>query len=198
MPRGKTLLPDGTEVSIRSKQYRDYLESDPERATKLSKTPITFEPPEDHDRLPSASDKPNPKRRTPTKSDKHDDQLDFASIIGLSYAGIAGATKFDGWRISEEESLAIARPLQRILSRNKHLDRAIRQFVDPIALVTAVGVATVPRLAAYQHHRQLLKVTPPTPPTKQPQESPQMQAAPTSLAKASSPTIDRLAQGFFP
>ncbi len=95
--------------------------------SKAPKTPKGSEP----------QDEPTPKK-TAAKTAVKEDQADLKELLGTACDGLARATGFPGWRITEDDAEQVARPLSRILARNRSLDRAVKTYSDPALLAIAV------------------------------------------------------------
>jgi hypothetical protein len=176
MARGKVTLPDGRIVSAVGPEYRDFLAahpdfrkssgtSKPRSQPKDSDSPafLGFEPPPElegePDRVdPARSSTPPPRKGSASETkakDKADDVSDLCDILATLYSGIAVATQFQEWQISKDEAERIARPAQRILARHKHLEKTVRNFTDPAALIGAVLITTGTRYAMWQQHLKM-------------------------------------------
>ncbi len=103
---------------------------------KNPKRPRAHDPQDEDESRPA-----KPKITTKAK----DDENDLKELVGQVYFGLGAITGFPGWRIAEDEAEKVARPAQRLLARNKALDRTVRQYSDPIALVLAVLSVTLVR-----------------------------------------------------
>jgi len=180
MPRGMVEFPAGSGVFVSpfSPEYRAAHPFDrkqkpgpkPKARTVIDEFDATFEPPPElsgdpkevkAERLP-----PPPKTKATPKDkaqEKAEDIQDLCDIIATLFSAVALATQFAGWQVSREEAESIARPLQRILIRHKHLDRAVRQFTDPAALLGAVLVVGGSHAGAYAAHLRATKAKNVTP-----------------------------------
>jgi hypothetical protein len=171
MPRGYATLPDGRSVSTMSAEYREHVAALPQSERKkpskktagqptvdVGATSIGgFEPPDSTSFASPKAEAEREPRETPRavrtkRAILEEDQGDLKELVGQAYASVAAVTGWDGWKLSEDEAGAISRPASRILSRHKNLDKAVRTFVDPLALGAAVIVPTMVRYVGWQHH----------------------------------------------
>lgn len=176
MPKGYATLPDGRSVSTMSADYRAYIAEHPEARKKPAKkvgraNPVDdgaasiggFEPPDPTSfDAPKAEQHREPRETPRTVKTKRaileEDQGDLKELVGQAYASVAAVTGYDGWKLSEDEANAIARPASRILARHKSLDKAVRTFVDPVALGAAVVVPTMVRYVGWQQYLAAMRV----------------------------------------
>lgn len=97
--------------------------------------------------------------------------------MGL-FANAASVTRFDPWRISEDEARTVAGPAARILARHANVAEKIALVADPAALVLAAVAITMPRFIMYkmtveaQKHRGGLRAVPDAPAQQEPAPGP--------------------------
>jgi hypothetical protein len=107
---------------------------------------------------------------------KKEDEADIAELLIAGTGMLAATTGFTPFRMTDEQAGAIARPGARMLARHKHIEKAIRKYSDPIALVVATSQYAIPTLMSFrmwqangsppldQYGRVIVSTPPPPPP----------------------------------
>lgn len=76
-------------------------------------------------------------------------------IVGIGESA-KHSTGFDGFTIPEDEAQTASEPAARMMQRNLELAERIEKLLDPVALIVAAFVITVPRFLAYNVWRDLV------------------------------------------
>lgn len=101
---------------------------------------------------------PLPKRKS-LKTEKEADEFEtYKQLVGAIFSAVAVLAGSDVYRFSEPESDAVAKPLARILRRNKGLKEAVEHVADPICLFAAVAFPLAVKAAAHKLEKQAAKL----------------------------------------
>lgn len=141
--------------------------------------PGTAEPKNVSIDIPASAENKEPPKEKKTKASrklasmKDADPILKAQVATMTSAiffGVSSVTREEHWKLSEEEILNIADPAARILERLGAAD-VTGKYGDYIMLVTALGMAVIPRyilISQLKKERNLVNVRPFPQPTSQP------------------------------